>query len=459
VHVGILAQVEAAEMEAEDRHRATQRREAIVGDERRAVRAQRGVDDGEIGGELVGPVVRRQRRVRGAARHLAREPRCGRGKPRVHAAQRAAVRLVLPERRLVLRRVGQREQRGRRRHEPRRHRQLDGEPIQLGEVVRERLRRLTLDGVAHDVGGDERIAVAVPADPRSHAQHGMGRRRRVGPVPRQLADEDAVHLRHLLEQREVVVAERLVDLVAQPQAREPQHRGLPEQQDLPPQRQLPRVALLADQHGAVGTREEPHDLALRVEHGLAAHLGRMRGDDGRHERVGQQLGDARPRDAVALQAIEREAQAAGLRRRARELVVPPAPRVVHVLGDVREQVEEDRRADRVQRVPLLQDVEPRRHRVPTRAVATGRHGLPARRLDQLEDARPGLLADHLAEDAPEEPDVVAERGFLLALLLVLGGHDVQLASTDVAARPYCVKAGRAHSSERCSAGRAWRRSR
>ena len=36
-------------------------------------------------------------------------------------------------------------------------------------------------------------------------------------------------------------------------------------------------------------------------------------------------------------------------------------------------------------------------------------GLDAGRLDQVEDVGAGLLADHLAEDPAEQPDVVAQR--------------------------------------------------
>ena len=89
----------------------------------------------------------------------------------MHAAQRLPVRLVEAVRRRVTGILGQlHEQPGSGGDEPRRHRQLLGEPPQLSKVVPEGKRGLLLERVGKHVGGDEGVAVAVAADPRTDPQ-------------------------------------------------------------------------------------------------------------------------------------------------------------------------------------------------------------------------------------------------------------------------------------------------
>ena len=112
------------------------------------------------------------------------------------------------------------------------HRQLARQPFEREQVVIERDRRVAVDGEPHDLGGDERVAVAVPADPRSHRHRparvdGAGRLGAVGDH----AFEFGGDRRERLEEAGVVVAERLVDLVADAQLRQAQERGLPQRDD------------------------------------------------------------------------------------------------------------------------------------------------------------------------------------------------------------------------------------
>ncbi len=102
---------------------------------------------------------------------------------------------------------------GRRGDQPVGHRQLVAQRLELVEVVGERRLGLPAGGPPQRVGGDERVAVAVAADPGAGQQHGPGQQAGVGPALVQRAAQLGVDGRDDLEQGQVVVAQRLVDLV------------------------------------------------------------------------------------------------------------------------------------------------------------------------------------------------------------------------------------------------------
>ena len=199
------------------------------------------------------------------------------------------------------------------------------------------------------VGGDERVAVAIAADPRAHA-HGTGGvdadRPAVGDEP----FEVALQRRDDAEQARLVVAQGLVDLVGDAQLRHAQHGRLPQREHEHAQVvvELGAVGRARRRVGAGG--EHPGDLADDVEHGLAAHLGRVGGDDRHDEQVGDEGADAVGIDARGDEVVERRLDAADLRARPVGAVEAPAPLVVHVLGRVGEQRQPAERPDEVQLV-------------------------------------------------------------------------------------------------------------
>ena len=93
--VGVLAQVERREMEAEDLDGTTEAAQTATRHQCGAVTAQRGVDDAELGGEL-GTVRIRRRGGDGMTQCLqvVEFSRC-RGQPRVDAGNGAPVGLVV----------------------------------------------------------------------------------------------------------------------------------------------------------------------------------------------------------------------------------------------------------------------------------------------------------------------------------------------------------------------------
>ena len=214
VHRRVLAQVEPAQVEPEQLDVAAHRFDERGRHRRRAVAGERGGHHVEVAHQVGRRVVRVALVAEDRRGHTAdRQPRRRREAP-LHAAQRAPVGLVRPERRVVARRVGEVDQRDRRVHQPGRHRQLDGQRSEGVEVVGEGDRRLPVEGVPDHVGGDERVAVTVAADPGAHADDRRQRvRRQLGPAPHQLAPGIGLQRADRREEREVVVAERLVDLV------------------------------------------------------------------------------------------------------------------------------------------------------------------------------------------------------------------------------------------------------
>ena len=295
VNVGVLPQVERRQVEAERAQREAQRREPVAGERRGAVGGERSADDREVGVEGLGRRVGRQLGVRRTRGDVARDLARGRGKPRIDARQRLPVGLVLAVRVGIARTLGECQQRLGRPHEARRHRQLGAECVHLVEVGAERERTLRARGVTERLGRHERIAVAVAADPAAHAEE---RRHLVaceGPVG--FADRGryrTVEPRHLGEEGRAIEVEAVLDLVDHPQARQAQHRGLPEREHVPADRRLELALLLLGERRAVARVQRPRDRALGVLDALALDLGRMRGEHRAHRRS-REPGARRPR--------------------------------------------------------------------------------------------------------------------------------------------------------------------
>ena len=179
------------------------------------------------------------------------------------AAQRAPVGLVGAERGVVPRVVGEGVQLPGRRDQPVGHRQLAAQRLQLPEVVPDRRRGLPVGGPAQRVGGDERVAVAVAADPGPRQQHRPGQQPGVGPALVESLPELGVDGRDDVEQRQLVVAQRLVDLVRQAQPGQPQQRRLPERQHRAPQLPRPLLVVALAGRGPVPLADQVGDLPLR----------------------------------------------------------------------------------------------------------------------------------------------------------------------------------------------------
>ena len=371
------------------------------------VELQRGLDHLQVGEELAGRGVGVLRRHRVAQRLGAGQLVQRRGQTRVDADQRAAVGLVLAVRVLVGRALGQRGHLGRDRAQQQRHRQLGAELVHLGQVVAQRRLALARQRQLQRLGGHEGVAVAVAADPVAHAEE-------VGDVAaRQRVLDLAVHLRDLAQEGRAVVGQRVLDLVRDGQLGVAQHARLPELGHAGGELLLVLGALargvqmvaLVDQlgHGALG-----------VEDGLALNLGRVRGQHRRDVGPRERAGDVVGADVGLGQALEGHRERP-LLQMPLALVHLAAAHMVAILGDVgqvREVAEGADHADGLLDRQVLEQAVERLAGAGILLQAVGDREL-ADLLDQLVGGLAFLFADDVAEDAPEQADVLDQRSVLL----------------------------------------------
>ena len=261
------------------------------------------------------------------------------------------------------------------------------------------------DGFLGDIGGHRRMAVAIPADPRPEPQE-RGHERLL-----QLACPRAARARHVRVDQPVQLrreaVERLVeddhrgaDLVDRRRGAAPQLRGPPQDGDLLAQLSTEVAVGGWREARVIGPLEQQRDPAQRDQDGPASRLRGVRGEDRMDAHASQRLagpGPAQRRpDSGALGSA---------RRRPR----PPrgAPDAVPRLGEVDQlEVQAEGADDAFERVRIDgQDVE--RHALVRFAPAGGDRALP-RRLDEIEDLRPGLLQDDLAEERAEQSNLAAK---------------------------------------------------
>ncbi len=200
---------------------------------------------------------------------------------------------------------------------------------------------------AQHVGGDERVAVTIAADPRAHPDHPAGVDRQPPTLPSELFDR-ALDRRDDVEQAGLVVAQCLVDLVDDTQLGEADLGGLPQREhgELEVLLALGPIGIVVGEPGTQS--EQAGHLGEHVEHGLAAHLGRVRRDHRRDDQVADQALDRIAIEPGALEVVERRGQAAELRVRPMLAVESATPFVMNVLGRVGEQRQPAECPDQVQ---------------------------------------------------------------------------------------------------------------
>ena len=177
------------------------------------------------------------------------------------------------------------------RDEAHRLRQLAAELVDLAQIEIEGRGGLPHQRVARDVVRDERIAVAVAADPGTQAQDRPDSDAGVRPPAFQRVLDFTVQPRQFAQEGVAIVGQPVFDLVTHGQLQLAQDTGLPQRQDRATQRFLVGIRLLRRQLDTVTLGEQARDLALAVEDALALHLGRMRGQHGRDQRIAKELRD------------------------------------------------------------------------------------------------------------------------------------------------------------------------
>ena len=366
VLVRALAQVDGREVEAEHLHRAHQRRQARPHQRLGVMRDQRGLDRAQVGEQLGRCGIRRARRDRVAQRLGAGENVQRRRQARVDADQGAPVRLVLAVRTGVAGGIGERLHLRRDRLQRRRIGELGAELVDLRQVVAQHGLALAHERGLQRRRADERVAVAIAADPVAHAEEAGD------VVARQRLLDLAVEDRDLRQEGRAVVAERVLDLVVDGELGGAQHPRLPELGDAGADQRLV-VGELALARLRRSRRQQLGDRALGVEDALPLHLGRMRGQHRRDEGMVQRRHDLLAGDAAPRQPLERQRQRA-LLQMALALVDAAPAQVVPVLGDVGEVREVAEGADHAHRVVAAQA-----HQQPVERLAGALVALPAGR--------------------------------------------------------------------------------
>ena len=176
--------------------------------------------------------------------------------------------------------------------------------------------------------------------------------------------------------------------------------------------------------GAVARVEQFCDLDLAGQRALAPHLGRMGGEHRAYQRPIEEVDERLWLDAHLARALKGVGERAGTRRRAGNGMGAVAADVMLVFGDVGQMREIAVGAHDRQRLVGAQTVE-RRLKLAPRAdlvIAMETDRSLADLLDQLESLFALLLAHGVAEDSPEQADVIAQRHILFGLFGVAPGY-------------------------------------
>ncbi len=238
----------------------------------------------------------------------------------------------------------------------------------------------------------------------------------------ELVLESAINARDLAQERGVVIAQRVVDFIGDRQTGEAQQAGVPELQHAGLQLGFVRCKLARRQRvlrqgsiaDLVAQHQQPGDVALRVQDALALHFRWMGGQHRRDVALRQRLRDHPGRNTGPAQPRKSGLDAAFLRV-AGALVQRAPPDVMAVLGKIGEVAEIGECADHADCL-LSRERLQQRLQCAVRlmiGVAAECDRQLADALHQFESCSALLLADGVAQDAPQQPDVFAQRSFVV----------------------------------------------
>ena len=398
-----LPQVYRREVEAEDLHRADQRRQTRADQRAAVVLRERGLDRAQVRQEFVRARVGCLPGHRVTQRLRARQRVQRARQPRVDAHQRAPVGLVRAVLVRVRRALRERLHLRRDLHQQRRQRQLRAQLVDFRQVEAQHRLRLPRERHVECGGRHVRIAVAIAADPVAHPEEARDL------VARQRLLDLGVHPRDLRQEGRAVVRQRVLDLVGHRELGVAQHPRLPELRDAGAQRRLV-AGQVARHREPVALDHQLRDRALRVQQALSLHLGRMRGQHRRDVRMAQRLHDVGRAHVLGRQPIEGQRQRALLQRaRARHLLAATDRMpILRDVGQVREVGEGADDRDGLVGGEALEEAAQGLRRGLVLLEAAGHREL-ADALHQLVGVAAFLLSDRLAEDAAQQPDVADQR--------------------------------------------------
>ena len=422
MHGGVLPEVKTDEMKTETVDRPAQPTQTPACEDGGAIGAQRGVNDIKIGSQF--HRVRIGWRLGGmpAQRVCNAELACCSGKPRVEPDNRLAIRLERPVRRGVRRLFGQRVKRRRGFDNMPAERQFAAKLMQFSKQKAQRAVAVAAQRFAQHVGGDKRIAVTVAADPGSHDEEGRQLDLlafRLAPL--QFVLKRAVQTRHFRQKRIVVIGHAVIDFVEYAELGAAQQVCLPQRQHDALQLFLALRLLLRRLLHAFALAQNVGDFHFAGQRALAPHFRRMRGEHRADQRRLEQRLDFAKRVSILDRVVDGVAQRAGARRRAQHQMSAVAADMVLVLGNIGEVGEIAEGADNL-RAPGVRQAVKDCHQFGASArifIAVEAYGGLADALDRLVDRLALLLAHRVAEQAPEQADVLAQGQVLVAEILVI----------------------------------------
>ncbi len=297
----------------------------------------------------------------------------------------------------------------------RRDRQLAADGVHFGHVELDGGARLHAQGVAQGVGGDEGVAVAVAADPVAHAE--KGRQIGLGKVlpacgkeRLDVALQVAIQARELRKKRGAIKRQRVLDFVRHFQLDVAQQPRLPELHHAGAHGVFDVGALLR-QTGRVAFDQQSRQRPFGVEHALALHLGGVGGEHRGNERLVEKLQELLPIHAGVLERLQGGAHAVALRRGATLGILLGAAQHMVIFGDIGQNGKVAEGAYHADRLVAAEAAEQlvEGAAVLGVAVAVKLHRELAHGFDDVEHLLPLLLTDQVAQQTPEQADVVEQR--------------------------------------------------
>ena len=288
VHGGVLPHVEAGQMKAETIRRPTQQPQPAACNHARIIRDQRAVENIEVGLELPGVGVRS-----GLADRLPHgfdvELQRGRRQPGVDARHRQPVGLAASMRRSIGRAPGEHLQFPGNIRKMRGERQFGAQRMQLFQIKPQHAAALHLERAAHHLGGHERVAVAIAADPASHTQERRQFFTRPVSALVQPVLKRAMQPWHLVQEGIVVKRKTVGDLIEHGELGTTQNIGLPQRHYRAAQLLVVRLDFLWSELDAFAPVEQRGYLHLAIHGALAPNFGWMGGQDRTDQRAGEKI--------------------------------------------------------------------------------------------------------------------------------------------------------------------------
>ena len=385
----VLPQVQRGEMEAEQLDGADQPGQPAARCQRAiALHGKAAPERREIVPQILRARIGLALEPRGARRLCAGELLVSGGDARIDAGNRAAIGFVPSAGRIVPAGGGELPDGGGHGGEFARNGKLGAQFVQRIQIVAQRRAAGAAEREAELLCLHEGIAIAISADPGAEPQE-AGHAMPQHAVPARIEAGQDGH------EDVAKIGERIVDLVAHEQPLAAQRPGLPEQGDLAGDRILDRLAMRRLDRARIPQGHQIGDHIAVIDDRLAAHLGRMRGEHGHHQRLFEQRQHVGGLDAVLLQ----------LRHRAGHIRARLGRDALPILGQIGEHGEQHEAAHEGERVIERQrgkagiDTFGRRHA--PRAIdrgCTNIFGLPKQPL-------PPINADHIAQQPPKIADV------------------------------------------------------